>query len=138
MSKPAFTREENTRQIRPERWNTFLAEFTRQYRGAHARLEVIGNEVGARVITEDRPFDGISADSKDGERTVWIMFGPTPETHLTHGVQDASAIWVLDTPEHQPRAALEVESRDGIRTVLELTWPEEYALPPGKSTESRK
>ena len=69
---------------------------------------------------------------------VPAVFDLAQRSALWHGVQDASAIWVVDTLEHQPRAALEVESRDGIRTVLELSWPEEYALPPGKSTESRK
>jgi hypothetical protein len=72
-----------TQDIDKDRWSTFLAEFTRENRGAHARLEVLGPDVGYQVQTEDRPFDGVSADTKDGERAVWITFGSTTEDHLT-------------------------------------------------------
>jgi len=42
--------------------NAFLADFTRNNRGAHARLEVLGLDVGYQVETDNRPFDGIAAD----------------------------------------------------------------------------
>jgi hypothetical protein len=133
MSKAsAPSREGNTQLIERDQWNSFLTNFTREYRGAHARLDVVGSEVGYQVETDDRPFDGVSADTKDGECAVWIIFGSTPENHLTHGVRDVSAIWVL-RPVGKGGAVLEVEARDGVRTVLELTSPEAYALPPATS-----
>ena len=60
-------------EIQPERWILFLAEFTQEYRGAHARLEVLdpSTEVGRLAPIEDRPFEDVSADVKDRERTVW-------------------------------------------------------------------
>src|SRR3979490_1396949 len=81
-----------TQQIERDQWTQFLSNFTRDYRGAHGRLEVIGGEAGYVVETENRPFDGASADIKDGERTVWIVFGATPDDHLTHGVHGATVI----------------------------------------------
>src|ERR1700681_1593556 len=72
----------DTQEIRPEQWIPFLAEFTRENRGAHARLEILGGEVGYNVETENRPLDGVAADVKDGERSVWIIFGSTPDNHL--------------------------------------------------------
>jgi hypothetical protein len=109
--------------------NTFLAGFTRNNRGAHARLEVLGPDVGYRVETDNRPFDGIAADEKDGEDAVWITFGSTPEQHLTHGVHGVTAIRVrLSSPLRG--AAVLVEARDGTKTLLELSLPEDYELPP--------
>src|SRR5215831_14987055 len=82
--------------IEESRWNPFLAEFTLEHRGAHARLDVIGiEEIGYNVETEDRPFDGVSADTKAGERNVWIIFGNTPENQLTHGIFKVKAIRAL-------------------------------------------
>ena len=130
MSKStAVSQQGNTQKIEPDQWTTFLAKFTRDYRGAHARLEVIGSEVGYNVETENKPFDGVSADLKDGEHAVWITFGSTPADHLTHGIPDVTAIWVRQ-PMGQAGPALEVEGRDGTRTVLELSRPEAFALPP--------
>ena len=81
-----------TRKIPQDQWTTFLAEFTRRNRGAHARLETMGTDAGSRVEAEDRPFGGAAADIKDGEQVVWITFGATPEDHFTHGVRKATAL----------------------------------------------
>jgi hypothetical protein len=122
----------NAEEIHPDQWIPFLAQFTKENRGAHARLEIVGpdTEVGYQVETEDRPFDGISSDTKDREREVWIAFGSTPEDHLTHGIPQATIIRVLPASE-ATGAVLEVESADGTRNIVYLTGPESYALPPG-------
>ena len=118
-----------TQQIEPDQWTQFLSKFTRDYRGAHGRLEVIGGETGYAVETENRPFDGASADIKDGERSVWIVFGTTPADHLTHGIHGATVIRVV-SPGGVRGPVLEVDAKDGSMTVLELSRPQDYALPP--------
>jgi hypothetical protein len=118
-----------TREIRKEQWIQFLAEFTRENRGAHARVEVLGPDVGYQVETDNRPFDGISTDIKDNERAVWITFGSTTTDHLAHGVQNVAAIR-MRPPVGGSGATVEVVAKDGTRTVLELSRPEAYELPP--------
>jgi hypothetical protein len=119
-----------TQKIAQDQWIPFLAEFTRLNRGAHARLEVLGTESDHYVL-EDVPFEGIASDIKDGEHAVWIDLGDTPENHLTHGVQNVTAILArFSAPPSGP--ALEIISKDGTRTLLQLTLPEEYALPPAE------
>jgi hypothetical protein len=120
--------------IGPDQWTKFLAEFTRDNRGAHARLEVLGTDPGRVVVTDDRHFEGISADSKDGERNVWITFSDTPGDHFTHSTQSVTAILVRP-PTESTGPALEIEAKDGTRTLLLLTRPEAYALPPGAASE---
>jgi Family of unknown function (DUF5335) len=119
------------REVPLNQWIPFLAEFTRQYRGAHARLEIIGpsTEIGYGVPTEDRPFDGVSADIKDRERTVWITFAFTSEDVFTHGIHEATVLRSL-LPPGNTRPILEVEAADGTKTILELTSPDDYSLPP--------
>lgn len=123
-----------TQDIDKDRWSTFFAEFTRENRGAHARLEVLGPDVGYQVQTEDRPFDGVSADTKDGECAVWITFGSTKEDHLTHGIQNVRRVRVRQ-PAGESGAALEVMAQDQTTTVLELSRPEAYAIPAGATRE---
>src|ERR1700730_13341191 len=77
-----------------DRWIPFLAEFTRENRGAHARVDVLGPNVGYQVETEDRPFDGTRAYIKDGEEEVWVPYVSTLDDRLTHGIQIVAAIWV--------------------------------------------
>ena len=134
MSKSnTLTNQTNAQEIPIEQWIPFLSDFTRNNRGAHARLEIVGagNDVGDQVETEDRHFDGVSADVKDRERNVWIAFGSTAADHLTHGVHDAAAIRILPASEHSG-TVLEVEAVDGTKSILYLTTPEAYALPPSR------
>src|SRR5438874_8495489 len=96
MAKPTTTPRETTLEIREEQWIPFFAEFTRENRGAHARLEVIGiDDVGYEVETENRPFDGVAADIKGGEQAVWIVFGSIPQDHLTHGIQKPTVVRMM-------------------------------------------
>lgn len=127
----AVANERRTEEIQPDRWITFLDEFTRRNRGAHARLEIIGADAdtGVQFETENRPFEGISADIKDRERAVWIVFGGTADDRIAHGVQQAAAIRVLPATEASGDV-LEVEGRDGTKTILELDKIGEFALPP--------
>lgn len=123
----------NMREIQPDQWLSFLAEFTRENRGAHARLEVLasGADAGSRVEIENRPFDGVSADIKDRERTVWISFASKPEDHFAHGVHDASLLRILP-PANQTGPVLEIESRDGTKTILQLENVPAHELSPGQ------
>jgi len=125
--------QRNVEEIHPERWIPFMAQFTKENRGSHARLEIIGpdDEIGYQVQTENRPFEGVSADTKDREREVWISFGSGTKDHLTHGIPRATAIRVLP-PGESTGPVLEVEAADGTKAVLELTRPETYALPNGE------
>jgi hypothetical protein len=118
-----------TEEVAPDRWTPFLAEFTRENRGAHARLTIIGADadLGVQVEIENRPLDGVSADMKDGERTVWISFGSAASDHATHGVPRATAIRTLAAV-IGGGTVLEVESADGTKTLLELA-SERYELP---------
>ena len=118
----------NTFEIEKDQWVAFLADFTRENRGAPARLDVVGAEVGHQVETEDLPFDAVSTDGKDGEQAVWISFGSTVADHLTHGIQNVTAIWVR-LPSSEAGAALKVIANDGTTTILQLSRPEVFALP---------
>jgi hypothetical protein len=47
--------EASTQTIAEDQWIPFLAEFTSENSGTHARLEVLGTE-SEHYVVEDRPF----------------------------------------------------------------------------------
>jgi uncharacterized protein DUF5335 len=117
-----------TENIEQHKWIKFLDEVTRQNRGAHARLTVLGAEVGSQIEAEDRPLVGISADTKAGEHNVSITFGSSPQDHFEHGIQDVTDIRLRPAGgEFGP--TLEIVSRDGTSAVLQLSRPGAFALP---------
>lgn len=119
-----------------EEWAVFMDEFTRDNRGAHGEIEILGAEDIPRIIEiEDRLFGGISVDHKDGEDTIWILFGADPDDSVSHSIVNATAVHAVPASGAQG-AVLEIEAKDGTRTLLELTLPEEFALPPAAPSSS--
>jgi hypothetical protein len=118
----------STLEIRESEWVAFLTQFTRENRGAHARLEILDPDIGPQVEAEDRPFDGISAEIKGGEHTVWIALGLATQDHFTRGIQNVKSIWVRP-PVGNSGPAVELVTDGQTKAVLELGRPEAYALP---------
>jgi hypothetical protein len=114
-------------EIDRNQWNAVFTSITNEYRGVHARLEVFGRDLGDQTPTEDTPFQGISADNKDGENVVWIDFGD----NLTRGVHGVKAVRML-APAGGNGPVIEVAAEDGTKTLLRLGLPGEYALPRGE------
>ena len=131
MAQSTEVNEGRTEQVARDRWIPFLDEFTRENRGAHAKLQVLGIDAARYLELEDRPFDGIDADVKDGEDAVWIHFGSGVDDHITHGIERVTAIRARPATGGSG-ATVEIESADSIRTLLELSLPADYALPPAE------
>src|SRR5262245_54782148 len=108
MAQATKSKKRTTRDISQAQWMAFATEFTQLNRGAHARLSVLDGESGYDVGTENRPFEGISIDGKDGENNAWIAFGSAPGEHYTHGIHGLKAIRELP-PTSSSGAVLELE-----------------------------
>jgi hypothetical protein len=122
MNNPTISDQEIDR----NQWNEVFTSITNEYRGVHARLELIGSDLGDQSPTEDTPFQGIAADDKDGESVVWIDLG----NQLTRGVHGVKAVRMLP-PVGGNGPVIEVKAKDGTKTLLHLGLPGEFALPPG-------
>jgi len=125
-----------TQPVERSAWNEFLAEFTRENAGAHARLEILGPDFGRQVETGDRPFEGAAADLRDDESNVWINLGSLSADYLTHGIHDVTAIRALPA-EGENGPVLEIEAKDGTKTILELSRSGAYALPRAGQAERK-
>jgi hypothetical protein len=119
---------EGTQEIMFEQWSSFLSKFSRENRGAHARLEMLHGENGHHVEVY-KPFNGVSADVRDGSGSVWITFWSNTAAHSARAIHGVTAIRTL-SPDGHRGAVLEVQSSDGSRVILELSHPEAYALAP--------
>ena len=95
-----------------------------------ARLAVLAADQGYQVATENRPFDGVPVDARNGEHAVWIAFGSTPADRYTHSINRVTAIRMLPASD-DTGVVLAVDAADGTRTIFELTAADAYALPAG-------
>ena len=112
-----------TQEISRDEWEGFLDSFSRQHEGWLATLEVLSTDIGAQQEAHDLPLEGITATSKNTEpRAIAISLGNTPEDHVTHTISEPTRIWLERTVEGA-NAALEIESADGVKTLLRFHGP---------------
>jgi hypothetical protein len=117
----------DTREIPRSEWTRCFAEFTRENRGAHATVEIIGRDIGDQVQIADQPLDGIAADDKDGESRIWITFAGSGSDHLSHSIQDPVTVRLRSAG---GATTLEIESRDGSKTMLQFSSQGAFRLGP--------
>lgn len=106
-----------TKEIPREQWPRFFDDFSRQHQGWIVNLELHGSELGAQEEASGLPLVGISADSKDRENQIEIIVGGRPDADVTRIINTPKRVWVK-SPKVVGDEALEVESKDGITTLL--------------------
>lgn len=107
-----------TTEIPREQWASRLTEFTVVHDGWLVSLDVFGGELGAQHEIVNLPLIGVAAERSGSEDRVAISVARAPGEHFTHVVHGVTRIWLQS--ENAADAAIELESSDGLRTVLRL------------------
>jgi hypothetical protein len=106
-----------TRQIPRAEWPSFFDGFNRRHEGWLVTARLLTPTLGAQIEANDLPFEGVVADSVQG--TVSVHLGRRPGSHLEHSVERPVQIW-LELTDEGAESALEIESEDGIKTILQF------------------
>jgi len=114
-----------TQEIKREEWGTFFDTFSRKHEGWVASLEVLSPELGAQGETNEMPLEGISiASGNEGPTAIAISFAGDPDNHIEHLITQPEHVWIDET-RGESMAALEIESKDEIKTVLTFRTAQE-------------
>ena len=113
-------------EIRKEQWQAYLDGFSKRNSGRTADLQILSDELGTQEEAEMLPFEGITLDTKGFlASSVEIMLGGTgsaDKRNLTHTVTRIRRI-VPKTGRDGREEALEIEARDGAKTILIFKTP---------------
>src|SRR5215470_15534404 len=106
-----------TREIPREQWIKYFDNFSKNHEGWIVTLEVIGSDIGDQEEASGLPLVGISADVKARENRIEIIVGGKPDIDVTRFINTPKRVWIKES--NMPGdEALEVESEDGIKTLL--------------------
>lgn len=105
------------REIPRGEWVRFFDTFSKQHEGWIATVELIGAQLGDQMESTRLPLVGLSADTKGRESRIEIMVGDRPDAHVTRIINAPKRVW-LKEPEEPAHEAIEVESDDGVITLL--------------------
>ena len=107
-----------TTEVPAREWTAFFDSFSRRHQGWLVRLSVLDPRLGAQVEAVELPLQGIVADAHG--RGVTIQLGARPDD-LEHSVRHPRRVWVeLAGERDEAEAAIEIESADGTRAILEF------------------
>jgi osmotically-inducible protein OsmY len=106
-----------TREIPPDQWVRVLDDFSKKHDGWIVEVELLGSTLGDQQESNRLPLVGISADVKGREKRIEVIVGGRPDAHLTRIINRPKRVW-LKQPEEPAHEAIEVESEDGIITLV--------------------
>lgn len=109
-------------EIKREEWTKFLDEFSKRNERRPARVEIVGEEIGAQEAGRHLPLVGVSYEPKGSEAgDVVITFaGQTTadQRHVSHRLDKVMRIVPLFDEKSEEDKALEMESSDGTKAIL--------------------
>ena len=120
-------------EIERKQWTTYLNDFSKRNERRPARIEVVGEEIGAQEAGRHLPLVGVSFEAKGSEEddVVVTFAGQTTADarHLSHRIDSVTRIAAQrGEGESDEDEALEIESADGTKTIL--VFEKLPALPP--------
>jgi len=116
-----------TRRIPRDQWVPFLDQFSRNHGGWLARVEVLGNQIGAQTEASNLPLLGVSADVKDQAHSIAVALGHDPASHLTHEIEGVKELWIEEVDEGHE--TLQVASDSGVTTLLHVSLDDPAQIP---------
>jgi Family of unknown function (DUF5335) len=100
-------------------WFQFFDAFSRRHQGRIATVHVFGPKIGSQVEARGMPLEGI-VSNRDATGPIAIYLGAAPPTsNVEHEIDEPRQVWV-ELSDDGTEKALQVESRDGTKTMLEL------------------
>ena len=102
-------------------WFTFLRSFSRRHKDQPVTVRVLSPSLGSQVEALDLPLEGIVA-GRQPTAPISISLGGSLSRHVEHNVTDPIQAWVK-LSEDGTEEALDIESQDGTRTIIQLRSP---------------
>jgi hypothetical protein len=84
----------STQEIINSNWKEFFHDFSRFHKGWIASLDVFSKDFGAQRVVTGIPLEGVMIEAAgNGGHSLILIFGETPESHLTHTIHTPTRIW---------------------------------------------
>ena len=110
------------RQVPRSEWFQFFDAFSRRHQGQATTMRVFSPKIGSQIEARELPLEGIvSPAGAAGSLSIHLGSAP-PKTNIEHHVADPNQVWV-EISEAGVEEALEIESQDGTKTVMEFRAP---------------
>ena len=98
-------------------WFRFFQGFNERHREAPVTVTVAGEAIGVHREARALPLAGVVSDRLGSE--ISIVLGGPGGANVDHPVEEPVRVWV-EMQESGDEVALEIESQNGTRTIVEM------------------
>jgi hypothetical protein len=128
------TEKPRTRQVPRAEWHRFFDGFNRRHREDIASVSVLSEAYGAQKEVTDLPLEAIVADPTGQSLSIFLG---NAATHVEHPIEQPRSVWV-ELDESGSERAVEIESKQGIRTIVEFHSGAAPPRPPFRAKEETR
>ena len=111
-----------TVEVQPARWPRALAEFSAIHEGWLISVDILAAAIGAQSEVHDLPLVGVVAEPHADGGLITISAARFDGEQITHTIHSPTRVWIERTNEGAD-AAMQIESAEGITTILRLKTP---------------
>jgi hypothetical protein len=111
-----------TTEIPKAKWTEFFNELSKRRFGWKTKVEVLGETLGASILSEGLPFDGITFEEMPGRKEIELSVGKTFDQHQTHKISNPVKVEYLDNGDFFG-GVIEIEEENETRTLVRLLNP---------------
>lgn len=99
-------------------WFKFLRGFSRRHEDRPVTVRIVSRDLGSQVEARDLPLEGVLAGRRSSG-PISISAGGASGGRVEHEIPDPSQVWIK-LSETGVEEALDIESQDGTRTIIQL------------------
>jgi hypothetical protein len=111
-----------TIEIQPARWSKALAEFSAIHEGWLVSVDILSPTMGAQPEVRDLPLVGIVAEPEHRGTLITISAAKSDGQQITHAIHSPTRVR-LERTDRGVDAAMQIESAEGITTIVRLKTP---------------
>ena len=108
-----------TREIKREEWTDFFDGFSRRHEGWLVTIELLDPKLGDQIEVENQALRGIVAERRRDPKVIEIFTENREKQSTTNVVEKPTRVWIEESAKGA-EAALEIESQDGPKTLLQF------------------
>ena len=110
-----------TLDIPREKWAQFFSDLSKRRFGWTTRIEVMNDEIGDQVLSENLPLNGITFEQTGDETTIEIAVGENM-THQSHTIVNPGKVAFFGKDE-KAGGFVEIEEANGTKTLVHIIEP---------------
>ena len=103
-------------------WFKFFDAFSRRHQGQATTVRIFGPKIGSQIEARELPLEGIVSRRPTPRARSDPLGAAPPRSNIEHHITDPNQVWV-EMSNAGVEEALEIESWDGTKTLMEFRAP---------------